>query len=135
MNSDTETSDIELNTEDVDDYNDDMCDIEKIMIKPEKTVIETVSDDKRTGRQLMTSKEFIRIVSERKVELIMGAKPLIKQNPKSEKLTYEEIAIEEIKLNTLKKDIIEKVITPIIPNKFLDNKTKLFINRDRSSIS
>lgn len=97
MNSDTETSDIELNTEDVDDYNDDMCDIEKIMIKPEKTVIETVSDDKRTGRQLMTSKEFIRIVSERKVELIMGAKPLIKQNPKSEKLTYEEIAIEEIK--------------------------------------
>ena len=36
--------------------------------------------------------------------------------------------IKDIDMDTLKKDVIEKIIKVIVPNKFLDNKTKYYIN-------
>jgi DNA-directed RNA polymerase subunit K/omega len=49
----------------------------------------------------MTRYEFVRIIGERIKQLTMGAKPMIRQSPKSENFTYAEIAIEELKLNTI----------------------------------
>ena len=49
----------------------------------------------------MTRYEFVRIIGERVKQLTMGAKPMIRQSPKSESFNYNEIAIEELKLNMI----------------------------------
>lgn len=90
-------SDDELNTEDV--INNDEIDINDIIIKDDETEIGITSDDKRISKNIMTKFEMIRIIGEREKQITMGAKPLIKQNEKSENLSYKEIAIEELKMN------------------------------------
>ena len=47
----------------------------------------------------MTKYELVRIIGERTAQIKQGAKPLIKQNKKTDSLSYKEIAIEEIKLD------------------------------------
>lgn len=90
-------SDDELNTEDV--INNDEIDINDIIIKEVETEIGITPDDKRISKNIMTKFEMIRIIGEREKQITMGAKPLIKQNEKSENLSYKEIAIEELKMN------------------------------------
>ena len=89
-------SDDELNTEDV--INNEI-DINDIIVKEEEEVIGITPDDERLSKNIMTKFEMIRIIGEREKQITMGAKPLIKQNEKSENLSYKEIAIEELKLN------------------------------------
>jgi DNA-directed RNA polymerase subunit K/omega len=93
-----------LNTEDVDsEMGDEYCDILNMIEQTNniKKEMEIVSNDKRISKNKMTKYEFVRLIGERKQQLTMGAKPLIKVNPKSEKLSYEEIAIEELKNNMI----------------------------------
>ena len=71
---------------------DETIDVDKIIIT-DKT--------KRISKNKMTRYEFVRIIGERIKQLNMGAKPLIKQSPKSESFTNSEIAIEELKLNMI----------------------------------
>jgi len=95
-------SDVELNTEDVDDEDTiDVCDLEDIMTEDVDKPIITVDKKDRIAKNQLTSKEANRLIGTRTLQLTKGAKKLIKENPKTEKLTYEEIAIEEIKLNTI----------------------------------
>jgi DNA-directed RNA polymerase subunit K/omega len=102
-----------LNTEDVDsDNGDEYCDILNMMqqandIKKEMKIVE---NNKRISKNKMTKYEFVRLIGERTRQLTMGAKPLIKVNPKSEKLSYEEIAIEELKKNMIPIKIKRPVI-------------------------
>lgn len=117
--NDTETSDNETNnisdileTEDVViTSNDDNCDISNMIesnniIKKDLPIIEK---NKRISKNKLTKYEFVRVIGERTKQLTMGAKPLIKENKKSEKLTYKEIALEELKLNMLPFKIKRKV--------------------------
>ena len=90
-------TDDELNTEDV--INNDEIDINDIIINNEEEEINIIPDDKRISKNIMTKFEMIRIIGEREKQITMGAKPLIKQNEKSEALSYKEIAIEELKMN------------------------------------
>jgi|SaaInlStandDraft_6_1057023.scaffolds.fasta_scaffold01828_6 DNA-directed RNA polymerase subunit K/omega len=93
--TDTEYNNNMLNTEDVVDEDDNNnFSYSNISIKKEKVIVD---NDKRISKNRMTYYEFVRIIGERKKQLTMGAKPLIKINPKSSLLTYEEIAIEELK--------------------------------------
>ena len=87
-------SDVDLDTEDV---------MTEIIIKPQNNNINrvVVPDDKRISKNRMTYYESVRIIGERKTQLTRGAKPLIKTNPKSNQLSYEEIAIEELKFKML----------------------------------
>ena len=61
--------------------------------------IKIADKNKRLSKNQMTKYELVRILGERTSQLTRGAKPLIKQNSKTDKLSYKEIAIEEIKLN------------------------------------
>ena len=80
-----------------DDFND-CLDIEE----PEINISDVVVDaDKRTSKNKLTRYEFVRIISERIMQLTKGAKPLIKQNKQSMELSYKEIAIEELKANMI----------------------------------
>jgi len=90
----TDTEDNMLNTEDVIDDMDEDFSYNNVSIKRERIVID---NDKRISKNRLTYYEFVRIIGERTKQLTMGAKPLIKINPKSSELTYEEIAIEELK--------------------------------------
>jgi DNA-directed RNA polymerase subunit K/omega len=91
-----------LNTEDVDsDINENICDIMSMMQTPVKKEMYIIENNKRISKNKMTKYEFVRLIGERTKQLTMGAKPLIKVNPKSEKLSYEEIAIEELKNNMI----------------------------------
>ena len=89
-----EYSDVDLDTEDV---------MTEIIIKPTENVINRiiVPSEKRISKNRMTYYEYVRIIGERTTQLTRGAKPLIKTNPKSNELTYEEIAIEELKLKMI----------------------------------
>jgi DNA-directed RNA polymerase subunit K/omega len=103
--SDTETpiEDISetLDTEDVIDTieTQDVCDIVNLMNENKEKEIKIADSSKRLSKNQMTKYELVRILGERTAQLTRGAKPLIKQNKQTEKLTYKEIAIEEIKLN------------------------------------
>ena len=90
----TDTEDNMLNTEDVIDDMDEDFSYNNVSIKRERIVID---NDKRISKNRLTYYEFVRIIGERTKQLTMGAKPLIKINPKSSELTYKEIAIEELK--------------------------------------
>ena len=59
----------------------------------------------------MTKYELVRIIGERTAQLTRGAKPLIKQNKKTDSLSYKEIAIEEIKLDMTPLKIKRMVLT------------------------
>ena len=59
----------------------------------------------------MTKYELVRIIGERTAQLTRGAKPLIKQNNKTDSLSYKEIAIEEIKLDMTPLKIKRMVLT------------------------
>lgn len=90
-----------LETEDVVDTteNQDVCDIVNLMIQKQEKEIKIADENKRLSKNQMTKYELVRILGERTSQLTRGAKPLIKQNSKTDKLSYKEIAIEEIKLN------------------------------------
>lgn len=90
----TDTEDNMLNTEDVIEDMEEDFSYNNVQIKKERNVID---NDKRISKNRLTYYEFVRIIGERTKQLTMGAKPLIKINPKSSELTYEEIAIEELK--------------------------------------
>lgn len=103
--SDSEMSDMDdnLNTEEdliTEDINDDdEIDINDIISTKEEKEIGITPNDKRISKNVMTKFEMIRIIGEREKQITMGAKPLIKQNEKSENLSYKEMAIEELKMN------------------------------------
>ena len=90
-----------LNTEDVIDTieTQDICDIVNLMNEKKEKEIKIAGPTKRLSKNQMTKYELVRILGERTAQLTRGAKPLIKQNKQTEKLSYKEIAIEEIKLN------------------------------------
>ena len=89
-----------LDTEDVVDATEqDICDIMNMITEAKKPPILISSKEKRISKNQMTKYELVRIIGERTAQLTRGAKPLIKQNKKTDKLSYKEIAIEEIKLN------------------------------------
>ena len=97
--SNVEVSDA-LDTEDVVDATEqDICDIMNMIALEKKPPILISSKEKRISKNQMTKYELVRIIGERTAQLTRGAKPLIKQNKKTDKLSYKEIAIEEIKLN------------------------------------
>lgn len=89
-----------LDTEDVVDVTEqDICDIMNMIALEKKIPILIAPKEKRISKQQMTKYELVRIIGERTAQLTRGAKPLIKQNKKTDKLSYKEIAIEEMKLN------------------------------------
>lgn len=89
-----------LDTEDVVDVTEqDICDIMNMIALEKKLPILIAPKEKRISKQQMTKYELVRIIGERTAQLTRGAKPLIKQNKKTDKLSYKEIAIEEMKLN------------------------------------
>ena len=89
-----------LDTEDVVDATEqDVCDIMNMIAETKKPPILISSKEKRISKNQMTKYELVRIIGERTSQLTRGAKPLIKQNKKTDRLSYKEIAIEEIKLN------------------------------------
>lgn len=102
-----------LDTEDVVDTTElqDMCDIVNMMNERKPKEILVVEDSKRISKNQMTKYELVRILGERTAQLTRGAKPLIKQNKKTDKLTYKEIAIEEIKLNMIPLKIKRMVLS------------------------
>ena len=110
--SEIEISDT-LETEDVVDTTDsqDICDIVNLMNDKKPKEIKLAETNKRISKNQMTKYELVRIIGERTAQLTRGAKPLIKQNKKTDKLTYKEIAIEEIKLNMTPLKIKRLVIT------------------------
>ena len=57
-----------------------------------------VNPEERITRNLLTRYEMTRVLGERTKQLIMGAKPLIKNNSG---LSYKDIALEELKLNMI----------------------------------
>jgi DNA-directed RNA polymerase subunit K/omega len=108
QSSDTQSSinsDI-LETEDVTNSINNEIDITSILTSDDTQINKEIysynkNPEKRISKNKLTKYEFVRIIGERKTQLTAGAKPLIKVNPKSENLTYEEIAIEELKMNML----------------------------------
>ena len=93
--------DINLDTDNVvindnDSDNNSCIDIEETNNENDKPVVEK---SKRISKNKMTRYEFVRIIGERVKQLTMGAKPMIRQSPKSENFTFTEIALEELKLN------------------------------------
>ena len=113
LNNTDEISDIDtdndisetLDTEDVIDMDNtetqDICDIVNLMTDKKEVEIKIANDNERISKNQMTKYELVRIIGERTAQLNRGAKPLIKQNNKTEKLSYKEIAIEEIKLDMI----------------------------------
>ena len=73
---------------------------------------EIVPNDKRITNPRLTKYEYVRILGERKMQLIMGAAPLIKNHFELE--DEEEIAIEELKHNM----IPLKIKRPLPNNKY-----------------
>lgn len=102
-----------LDTEDVTDTNEilDACDIVNLMSEKKEKEIQICGKNKRISKNQMTKYELVRILGERTAQLTMGAKPLIKQNKNTDKLTYKEIAIEEIKLDMIPLKIKRMVST------------------------
>ena len=88
INNDTEENDL-----------DDCIDIEENSTEIDKPII--IEKSQRISKNKMTRYEFVRIIGERVKQLTMGAKPMIRQSPKSESFNYNEIAIEELKLNMI----------------------------------
>ena len=89
-----------LDTEDVIDTTDmDVCNIVNLMNEEKPKEIKISDKEQRISKNQMTKYELVRIIGERTAQLTRGAKPLIKQNKKTDSLSYKEIAIEEIKLN------------------------------------
>ena len=87
-----------LDTDDVVNQ-DQEINITDIINEKEDIKMEVIEKSKRISKNKLTKFELVRILGERTKQLTMGAKPLIKQNKETEKLTYKEIAIEEIKNN------------------------------------
>lgn len=102
-----------LDTEDVTDTNEipDICDIVNLMSEKKEKEIHICDKNKRISKNQMTKYELVRILGERTAQLTRGAKPLIKQNKNTDKLTYKEIAIEEIKLDMIPLKIKRMVST------------------------
>jgi len=102
-----------LDTEDVVDTTDilDICDIVNLMNEKKPKEIKLAEKNKRISKNQMTKYELVRILGERTAQLTKGAKPLIKQDKKTDKLSYKEIAIEEIKLNMIPLKIKRMVLT------------------------
>ena len=103
--SDNDSIDISetLDTEDVINTTElqDDCEIVNVMQEKKELKIPIVDKNKRISKNQMTKFELVRIIGERTTQLTGGAKPLIKQNKETDKLSYKEIAIEEIKLNMI----------------------------------
>ena len=74
-------------------------DIVNMMNEKKPKEIKIVENSKKNFENQMTKYELVRIIGERTAQLTRGAKPLIKQNKKTDSLSYKEIAIEEIKLD------------------------------------
>ena len=102
-----------LDTEDVVDTTEiqDVCDIVNLMNDKKPKEIKLADKNKRISKNQMTKYELVRVIGERTSQLTRGAKPLIKQNKKTDKLSYKEIAIEEIKLNMTPLKIKRLVLT------------------------
>ena len=102
-----------LETEDVVDTTEiqDVCDIVNMMNEKKPKEIKIVENSKRISKNQMTKYELVRIIGERTAQLTRGAKPLIKQNKKTDSLSYKEIAIEEIKLDMTPLKIKRMVLT------------------------
>jgi DNA-directed RNA polymerase subunit K/omega len=102
-----------LDTEDVVNTAElqDVCDIVNLMNNKKIKEIKVVDKSKRISKNQMNKYELVRILGERTAQLTRGAKPLIKQNKKTNSLTYKEIAIEEIKLNMTPLKIKRAVLT------------------------
>lgn len=102
-----------LDTEDVVDTTEiqDICDIVNLMNEKKPKEIKLAEKNKRISKNQMTKYELVRLIGERTAQLTRGAKPLIKQNKKTDKLSYKEIAIEEIKLNMTPLKIKRLVLT------------------------
>jgi len=102
-----------LDTEDVVNTAElqDVCDIVNLMSNKKIKEIKVVDKSKRISKNQMNKYELVRILGERTAQLTRGAKPLIKQNKKTNSLTYKEIAIEEIKLNMTPLKIKRAVLT------------------------
>ena len=98
----TETIDIE--SELLSDNNVSNCSIDNIIkevsinnnnIQSEPIIL---SGDNRITNPRLTKYEMVRLLGERTKQLIMGAKPLIKNH---QDYDYEEVAIQELKLNMI----------------------------------
>lgn len=110
-NSNSDSLDYQNTSENLDDYvqdievNDSAIESEsciynntddKDFVETEESII--VKPEERITRNLLTRYEMTRILGERTKQLIMGAKPLIKNNSG---LSYKDIALEELKLNMI----------------------------------
>ena len=103
-----------LDTEDVVDVTEqDVCDIMNMMSQQKQPEILIAPKEKRISKNQMTKYELVRVIGERTAQLTRGAKPLIKQNKKTDKLSYKQIAIEELKLNMTPLKIKRLVITNV----------------------
>lgn len=85
------------NIEDLDDLSDIYND-ENIEYTENENGINISQKENKISINRLTKYEMVRILGERTKQLIMGAKPLIKNH---NNLTYEEIAEEELKLNMI----------------------------------
>jgi DNA-directed RNA polymerase subunit K/omega len=81
----------------IEDDNDFFGTYQDSEFRPNKNE-EQVSKENRISNSRLTKYEMVRILGERTKQLIMGAKPLIKNY---EKLSYEQMAEEELKLNMI----------------------------------
>ena len=102
-----------LDTDDVVDTIEiqDICDIVNLMNEKKSKKIILADKNKRISKNQLTKYELVRIIGERTAQLTRGAKPLIKQNKNTDKLSYKEIAIEEMKLNMTPFKIKRLVLT------------------------
>ena len=102
---DEETIGDEDNVEGIESENNDEEDDEHITdtidfgeVKNIQLIEEVLAKDKRITRNKLTKYEMVRILGERTKQLIMGAKPLVKN---IDGLSYDIIAEEELKLNMI----------------------------------
>jgi len=89
-------------TEDIDENNED-CLYDKLIKDSDEyinnnPIINILEGKERISSNRLTKYEMVRILGERTKQLIMGAKPLIKNY---EGLSYDKIAEEELKLNMI----------------------------------
>ena len=101
-NDNSETMISSIDTEDIVSEEDNYdCIYNDLLDDNNDTIFKIVPNEERKTKNKLTRYEFVRVIGERTKQLIMGAKPLILQNKKSEQLDYNEIAIEELKLKML----------------------------------
>jgi DNA-directed RNA polymerase subunit K/omega len=86
----------ENNDEEDDEHITDTIDFGEV--KNIQLIEEVLAKDKRITRNKLTKYEMVRILGERTKQLIMGAKPLVKN---IDGLSYDIIAEEELKLNMI----------------------------------